>query len=399
MRTVVWLAMSKPAPLLFISMFSAQAGMLVLAPILPEVSREFGVTTATAGQLRLFSGIAGGLTAVALALLAGRLDLRRLLVLGLGLLAIGSLGSSLAPSFGVLAAAQLAIGGGLAVVASAALAASAEWAAPARRSSVLSWALVGQPAAWVVGMPVAGVAATIDWRLAWLAVPFAASVVALAAVLRRPPGPASSSASNAWHLRRVPGLTGWALGELFAYAGWGGTLLYCGALFQESYGTSPAAVGLLLAVGASAYFPGTFLARRWVQHGARTVLIILGLGLAAGITAFGVTRPGVAFSAVLFSALVFLAGGRTLAGSTIGLQSSEHKVAVTSIRAAATQFGYLLGAAAGGVALALGGYPAVGAALGALFLCGVLPHLAISVAARRGAPSARDRALGLAPVR
>jgi DHA1 family inner membrane transport protein len=393
--------MTRPAPILFVSMFAAQAGMLVLAPILPEVSREFGVATATAGQLRLASGIAGGVTAVALWLLAGRLDLRRLLSLGLGLLAIGSLGSGLAPSFGVLAAAQLAIGCGLAMVSAAAVAAAAEWAAPGRRSSVLSWTLVGQPAAWVVGMPVAGAVAGIDWRLAWLVVPLAPSLLGLAAVRRRPSAPtAPASASGAPRILRDPAVAGWALGELFSFAGWGGTLVYCGALFQESYGISTAAVGLLLALGAVAYFPGSFLARRWIEHGPRAVLIVLALSLAAGVTAFGAIRPGAAFSAVLFGALVFLAGGRTLAGSTIGLRASEHKVAVTSIRAAATQFGYLLGAAAGGAALALGAYPAVGAVLGGLFVLSVLPHLAISLRARRpGRPRARGALGSPIPIR
>ncbi|MGC1800119.1 MAG: hypothetical protein WA701_07020, partial [Solirubrobacterales bacterium] len=108
--------MTRPAPRLFVSMFAAQAGVLVLAPTLPEVSREFGISTAAAGQLRLVSGIAGGLTAIGLVLLAGRVELRRLLIIGLGLLATASVGSSLAPSFVALAAAQLAIGCGLSLV-------------------------------------------------------------------------------------------------------------------------------------------------------------------------------------------------------------------------------------------------------------------------------------------
>ena len=62
-----------PAITLFLSMFAGQAGLLVLAPILPEVSHEFGVSTATAGQLRVVSGIAGGLTAIALARLPAAL--------------------------------------------------------------------------------------------------------------------------------------------------------------------------------------------------------------------------------------------------------------------------------------------------------------------------------------
>ena len=58
---------SRPGPVLFLCLFASQAGMLVLSPILPEIAREFGVSTATAGQLRTISGATGGLTAVALA--------------------------------------------------------------------------------------------------------------------------------------------------------------------------------------------------------------------------------------------------------------------------------------------------------------------------------------------
>src|SRR5215211_591302 len=113
---------------LFLSMFAGQAGYLVLTPILPEISQEFGVSTATAGQLRLVSGIAGGVSALALMALARRLDLRGLLTLGIALLATGSFASAAAPEFVVLAVAQLAIGAGLGIVVSAGVAAAAEWA-------------------------------------------------------------------------------------------------------------------------------------------------------------------------------------------------------------------------------------------------------------------------------
>jgi predicted MFS family arabinose efflux permease len=49
----------------------------------------------------------------------------------------------------------------------------------------------------------------------------------------------------------------------------------------------------------------------------------------------------------------------------------EDKVAVMAMRAAANQFGYLLGAAAGGLALALAGFSGLGVALAALFLVAV----------------------------
>jgi predicted MFS family arabinose efflux permease len=215
-------------------------------------------------------------------------------------------------------------------------------------------------------------------------VPFAASLLGLAAVRRRPSEAPAAELGVSW--RAVwgrPAVASWAMGELFAFAAWGGTLVFSGALFLESYDISTATVGLVLAGAALAYFPGNFLARRWVDRSARPLAVGLGLALAVGAAAFGTVRPGLVFSALLFAGLVFMAGARTLAGSTIGLHSApSDRMAVTSVRAAATQLGYLLGAGVGGTALAAGGYAALGAAQATLFVAAALPHVWI-VASQR----------------
>ena len=81
-------------------MFAAQAGAIALSPVLAEVASDFDVSTATAGQLRTVAGLVAGVTALALGRLAGRVGLRRQLLGGLVLLALGSLGSAAAPSLG-----------------------------------------------------------------------------------------------------------------------------------------------------------------------------------------------------------------------------------------------------------------------------------------------------------
>ena len=369
-----------PARTLFLAMFAGQAAFLVLAPILPEMIREFGVGTATAGQLRLVSGGAGGVVALTLAPLARRVDLRSLLTVGLALLASGSFATALAPTFSVVAAAQLALGAGLGIVVSAGLAAAAEWEAPERRARTVSWGLLGQAAAWVAGMPVAGAVAGVDWRLAWLAVPFLTALVGIVAVRGRPADTSAAGLGAGWHhIWRQPAVAAWAFGELFAVAAWGGTLVFSGALFIDSYGASTATVGVVLAAGAAAYFPGSFLVRRNLDDAVRPLLIGLALALAVGVAAFGTVRPGIVFSAALFALLVFLAGGRTLAGSAIGLDAAPaHKMAIASMRAAATQFGYLLGAGVAGVALAAGGYPALGLTQAAMFTAAALGPILIA---------------------
>ena len=71
-------------------MFAAQAGLLLLGPVLPDVAREFGVSVAAAAQVRTLGGLAGGAAAVAVALLGSRLGLRRMLTAGYLTLALGT---------------------------------------------------------------------------------------------------------------------------------------------------------------------------------------------------------------------------------------------------------------------------------------------------------------------
>ena len=102
----------QPALILFLAVFAAQAGFLVLTPILPDVAGEFGVSTAMAGGLRIASGLAGTAVALTLGLTAPRLGLRDLVAAGLLLVGLGSVTGAAAPTFAVLAVSQVALGRG-----------------------------------------------------------------------------------------------------------------------------------------------------------------------------------------------------------------------------------------------------------------------------------------------
>ena len=373
---------------LFLAFFTSQLAFVVLGPTLPDVADEFGVSVGTAGQLRTGSAIAGIALALVLTPLARRVEMRGLLLVGLGTLSVGSALSGAAPSFAVLAAGQLIIGIGVGAVLSAGLAAAGEWPAAADRKKVLSWAIVGQPSAWVVGMPAVGLLATLDWRWGWALVPLAAA----AAYVTLPSARATTSAQSvaaaepeacrrsAW---RDPRVKRWAFGELMAFAGWGGTLVYAGALFADSYGLGVDTIGILFGFIALSYFPGAFWARRHLDDDLRQLLGVIAAGLAVAVLAFGLVRPAVWVSFVLFGLLGVMSGARGLLGGAFGLNAApEHKVAIGSIRTAATQAGYLLGAGAGGIAVDAGGYAAVGATLAFFFALGVLPHLSFTTERR-----------------
>jgi predicted MFS family arabinose efflux permease len=355
---------------------ASQAALVVLNPLLPEVAGDLGVSVATAGQLRTISGLAAGTAALAVGLLATRYGLRELLLAAVSALAVGSLLSAASADFAMLVVAQAATGVGIGVSYSAALAATAEWSSPASRSRVLAIALLGPPLAWIAGMPLIGAVGEVSWRLAWLVVPVPMAVVAVCLLLLRPSSEPASARAGLRAVLGQPGVVRWSIGELLAFSGWAGALVYVGALLVDSYELSIAATGFALGFGALVYVPGNFLFRRWVDAHDRRLLVALALSAAATVAVLYAVRPSVWFTVAVFAVLSFIAGGRTLAGSARGLGlAPELRLGVTGVRTAALQSGYFVGAAVGGVALAAGGYSLVGLAFAVLFAGAAIPHL------------------------
>jgi predicted MFS family arabinose efflux permease len=106
------------------------------------------------------------------------------------------------------------------------------------------------------------------------------------------------------------------------------------------------------------------------------VLGALTFAQAGMVTALGVLRPGAGLSLALLTVMAFLNGWRSMIASGLGMESApDDKVTVMSMRAAANQFGYLLGAALGGLALAAGGFEMMGVTFSSLFALGALVHL------------------------
>lgn len=359
---------------LFLCLFAGQAGTIALSPVLAEVAADLDVSTAVAGQLRTIAGFVAAVTALALGRLGARVGLGRQLLAGSILLAVGSLASAAAPGIGLLAAAQIPVGAAIGILTTAGTLAAAEWVPAERQTATLSWALIGQPAAWILGMPLLGVAGEGSWRYAWLIFPLAAALLAAAAVFGRSSAPPAQAGPASLRATLVaPGLRRWLVAEALTNTAWAGTLVYSGALFVESYRASTALTGVVLALGAGAYVSGNLALRRLTEREPRQLLSGLALLLAVATAAFGVLRPSLVASAALFAAAAFAAGGRTLLSSAFGLAAPpELRPGAMAMRAASMQFGYFTGSLAAGAALACGGYAAFGATTGILFLSAAL---------------------------
>lgn len=382
-----------PADALFLALFASQAGVLVLSPILVDVARDFGVSTAVAGQLRLAAVPVAVLVAVAVAR-SGRLAIRSLLSVGAALVAVGSVASAAAPSFLLLALAQVPIWVGAAVLVAGGVAAAGSWGAAAERGRTTARALAGPPAAWIVGMPLIGAVSEVHWRLAFLALPLPAALLALAALAARPTHDSEAlPGATLTRLLREPGALAWATGELLANAAWAGTLVFSGALFVDHHGASAEVTGILLSLVAVAYLAGNQLAGRRTGPNLRRALVRADLGAGVGVLLLWAVAPTIAVTVVIFCAAASAAAARTLWGTSYGFViAGERKLEAGAVRAVATQLGYLIGSLLGGLALAVGGYALMGPVFAALFAAAALPHLCLTARACQG-----TRRLGLQP--
>jgi predicted MFS family arabinose efflux permease len=364
---------------LFLALFASQAGVLALAPILSDVAADFHVSIAEAGQLRILAAPLAALVAIAAGRALVRFSPRALLGVGSALVAFGSIASAVAPTFALLAAAQVAVWAGVATLIAAGVAATATWSEPESRTRVVAHALAGAPAAWIVGMPLIGVVAEVNWRLAFVALPLPAALLVGVAVVRMPGDAPLTGARGS-----LVGLLGrlearrWALGELLANSAWAGTLVFSGALFTERLGMSTAATGLALAGVAAAFLVGNQLAGRADPSRAGRAMLEGSLGAAVLVALTWALTPSVGITLLLFAAAAFVAATRTVAGTVYGFQvSGDLGREVGSIRAVTSQLGYLVGSALGGLALAVGGFSALAVVFGGLFVASTLPYVCV----------------------
>jgi len=351
----------------------------VLSPILSDVADDFGVSIATAGQLRIVAAPLAAAVALLAARSLVRFSPRAVLGAGSVLVALGSVASALAPSFATLALAQVPLWAGISMLLTAAIAASAAWSTPESRTRVVATMYAGPPAAWIIGMPLIGVVAEAGWRLAFLVLPLPAALLAGLAVAGRPEdAPLADAGTSLRGLLRRSAPRRWALGELLATSAWAGTLVYSGALLTDGYGMTTTATGVALAAVAVAYLLGNQRAGGGAPDRARSTTLATSVVGAVAVALTWAFTPAVAVTLIVFAISGAMVATRTVTATVYGFSvAGDLGREVAAARAVTTQLGYLIGSLAGGAAFALGGFPALAVAFGGLLLASTLPYMSL----------------------
>jgi len=209
---------------------------------------------------------------------ADRFGRRPVLLAGLSLFVVASVGSVLAPDIGLLVAWRALQGVGMAAAVVCARAMVRDLYVPADGARVMSQALTGLGFIALVSPLVGGLLATLlGWRhaLAATAVFGALCVVVVALTLsetapaRNPQALRLAPMVAQWgRIVRHPTFTAWALLIACTYGGLFAFLAASSFVFIEVLGSTRMAYGMYIAGCSVSYIVGTFWCRRWLlAHG------------------------------------------------------------------------------------------------------------------------------------
>jgi predicted MFS family arabinose efflux permease len=354
---------------LVLATVATQASIVVLAPLVVEIGRDFDAGVGEVGVAR--SVLAATAVAVSLAIgpLIDRAGVRPLIVAGalLGLAGAGLTAAS--PGLIAFYGAHVVTGAGVACLLSAGFAGVAAYFGDEHAAWAVGWVVGAQSLAWIGGNPVIGLLADGgSWRLAYL-VPAVVCALALLAGLLAPAGRTGGEAGGIGDglaaVFRDESARRWSIAELAAYAAWTAEITYSGAFYIESYGVSVFEVGVLMAAGSIVFLLVSTNSARLTGGLPRKPVIVVS-ALLMGFTLVPVLNltPSVWFTLGLFCAMAAFAALRATAASALGLaQLPGRPGAMMGARTASSQLGYMIGAGLGGAVVALAGFGPLGFAL------------------------------------
>ena len=259
--------------------FALGTDSFVIAGVLPEISRAFGVGIGAAGQMTTVYAITYAVLAPTIAALAGSVARKRLLLAGLSLFVVANLATAVSPNFGVALLTRAVAGLGAAMFSPTAMGAGSMLVPPERRGFALAVIVAGLTTATALGSPTGAVIGGLgDWRwtMVFVAALGAASCLGVWAFLPEMPLPPAVTLRQ-----RLAPLADTRIGltlatTLLAMSGIFIPYTYFAVVFDRAIGDSPARIGGLLVMWGLAGTISNLLAGRLIDRiGSRKVVIAM----------------------------------------------------------------------------------------------------------------------------
>ncbi|SHR28970.1 arabinose efflux permease family protein [Mycobacteroides abscessus subsp. abscessus] len=344
--------------LLYALLFVFGAEMYLVAPLLPTLGQQYGVTTSTAAMLVTVyvavQAVVGPFQGLAYPILGAR----TLIVAGAVVFMAGNLAAAFAGSFGVLLLSRAVAGLGVSLAGPAIWSWIAETAPDRYRSTAIGAGMGGFAVGQVCGVPLGAlVASQFGWRWSFgvMAVVAAVAAAVLWHALRhadRHVAPVEPPSSQLAHLFRPwrPGPVPWTLLITFGFhAANLGAYTYLSAVLATRYHLDVAQLGYIGALSGGGMFLGSLagghiLDRVRARGGSEYLVLPAWLAITAVTIAAVFTSHTLWISLVLIPVWFFAAGAFDTNQQTLIAASSPGFTAVAlswnlSVLYAATAFG------------------------------------------------------------
>jgi DHA1 family L-arabinose/isopropyl-beta-D-thiogalactopyranoside export protein-like MFS transporter/DHA1 family inner membrane transport protein len=359
--------------LLCLSAFLAALNFFAPTPFYPQMARDLQTTVPLLGQVvTLMALISAGLGLLA-GPLADRYGYRWPLVIGLLAIAVGLLGTGLAPTYPVLLGLGVVMGFGDALAYSLPFAIAATYFSGLAQRRAIAWTTGALSMAPIIGVPLlTAVGGLTSWRVALAAAGTTAAAVAwfVAAVLpadRQHPSSrlriGSLLAAYKPLLQHPPSLRFFGVSGLRGLW-WVGLLTYMGAFLGTVVGFSPQHVGLVYALAGGAYTAGSIAAGSLLGGLSPRLVVAVSsvIGGAAVAPMFLFPIPWVVLPLLLTGSVA----AAVSSVSIVALLADESPAGAGTtmvLNGSVLNLGTAGGAILGGALIAFGGYTALGIGL------------------------------------
>ena len=351
-----------------VAMFLAQLVGLMLAPLLVELSDEFDVSVAAAGQLAAVTFAAWAISVISVGPISDSFGRRPVSVAGLTLLSASVVASSFAPSFGALLGLRILTGLSGGMIPPNSMAAVADVLPPEKRAKAFGILMAVASLSSVVGMPLVAVMTSAGgWRVPFFVIGCLLFVCTMFHWFWYPKiersGPRTFSFISRYKQMASISLFRTALAaNVLQRMAFYATISYLAAYLISEHGFSVGETAIPLAIVGVGVVIGSVMAGS-VAAMRRRAQIVAGSAVVGGLAAFllfsfdvtvwgtvGIALVGITFISIGWP--TFLAISTEISGSS--------RATAVGMLGASNQIGGVGGAALGGAFLALGGFSTVG---------------------------------------
>jgi DHA1 family putative efflux transporter-like MFS transporter len=167
--------------------FLVATSEFIIAGILDKVAASANISVSTAGQLITVFAIANAIGSPIIMIATAKMERRKLLMLSLAILVLGSILTVTLAGFGFLIFSRVLLAVGSGVFGAIAKTVASKLASPERQAGAIATVITGSSAALIVGVPIGRVvAASYDWKVIFVGIGIL-SLLAIFAVSRTIP--------------------------------------------------------------------------------------------------------------------------------------------------------------------------------------------------------------------